>query len=403
MSSTFRTILISFVFLCVGLFAGAHIDNIQRVVKSSSLIDTEEVTKSDLDIFWEVWEILDEKYPFAEDTKPAIKDRLYGATAGLVQSFGDPYTTFLPPEESVAFAQDVQGDFGGVGMEIGINDMGVPMVIAPLENSPAQKAGIQAGDIIYKVDGEDVLDWSIDKVLGRIRGTIGTSVVITIARKETLDTITFTVIRDRIEAPVVKTKLDKDVYIISLYTFNAHASAMVKEALLQFPKTKAKSIILDMRGNPGGILDEAVSIASMILPEGTVVAEEKGKDDFSHTYRTSGAPLIAMSVPMVVLVDGGSASAAEILAGALQDSGRAQLVGTKTFGKGSVQELIPLKDNSSLKITIARWYTPKGISISDKGLEPDITVLRTYEDAQKGLDPQLLKAEETLAQKAKIE
>ncbi len=404
--STFRTILVSILFLVVGIFVGTHIDTVQGRVGGSSLIEntTSTVTKNDLDTFWEVWSLLDEKYPLAEgEASPSVQDRFYGATSGLVESFGDPYTTFLPPEESIVFTQDVQGDFGGVGMEIGINDMGVPMVIAPLENSPAQKAGIQAGDIIYKVDGEDVLEWSIDKVLGRIRGTIGTSVIITVARKETLTPLTFTIIRDRIEAPVVETEVDGDVFIISLYTFNTHASAMVKEALVQFPKTKAKSIILDLRGNPGGILDEAVSIASMFLPEGSVVAEERGKSNYVYTYRTSGTPLIDASVPLIVLVDAGSASASEILAGALQDSGRAQLLGTNTFGKGSVQELVALKDSSSLKVTVAHWYTPKGISISKRGLEPDITVLRTYEDAQNDYDPQLVKAKEALAQKTKIE
>jgi carboxyl-terminal processing protease len=318
------------------------------------------------------------------------EDRIWGAIEGLVDSYDDPYTVFLPPEDAAIFEEDISGNFSGVGMEVGIRD-DVVTIIAPLPGTPAEKAGLLAGDVIVRIDESSTDGMNIDEAVRLIRGERGTEVVLMIFREGESEFLEISVIRDTITIPTTKTEIRDDVFIISLYSFNAIAEAEMQAALRKFVESGKKELILDLRGNPGGFLQSAVSIASYFLPVGKVIVRESfGEGEEEQLYRSQGRVLGRFAPEeMVVLIDGGSASASEILAGALQEHGIATLIGSQTFGKGSVQELIELGDGSSLKVTIARWLTPNGVSISEGGLTPDIEVERTPQQRIDDEDPQL--------------
>ena len=359
--------------------------------------DTRPDDSVDLSQFWEVWHILEDKFVSSPDEQTSKQERVWGAIGGLVSSYEDPYTVFLPPEETQKFEQDIAGNFSGVGMEVGIRDQ-LLTVIAPLPDTPAEKAGIVAGDIIIKIDGTTTDRMNIDEAVQRIRGEKGTEVVLTIYRDGEEEFRDIAVVRDTISIPTSKTELRGDTFIITLYSFNAIAEAEMQFALREYVLSGAETLILDLRGDPGGYLQSAISIASYFLPVGTVVVRANfGPDEEEKLYRSNGKTLGRYAPKeMVVLVDEGSASASEILAGALQEHDVAVLMGAETFGKGSVQELVDLHDGSSVKITIARWLTPDGVSISDGGLTPDIVVERTPEDRIADHDPQLEAALEYL-------
>ena len=375
-------------------FSGLHIGSDMRLEASLGSLfrpETRADTSIDLNQFWNVWNLLEEKY-VSSTTTDAIsrEERVQGAIAGLVASYGDPYTVYMPPEEATAFAEEIAGNFSGVGMEVGMRD-GIVTVISPLPGTPAEKAGIVAGDSIIKIDDITTEGMSTDEAVRRIRGEEGTEVKITIFRKGETEFREISIVRDTIVIPTSKIEERNGVFIVSLYSFNALAEVEMQNALRAFVKSGKSKLIFDLRGNPGGYLESAVSIGSYFIPLGKVIVRESfGGAQEEQLYRSSGKEL-GKSAPkkMVVLIDGGSASAAEILAGALKEHGIATLIGETTFGKGSVQELVPLNDNSSVKITIARWLTPNGTSISNGGLAPDIEVKRTPEDREKLLDPQL--------------
>lgn len=345
----------------------------------------------DMDEFWRVWNLMDEKYVSASTTEEiSDEDKLHGAIQGMVRSYGDPYTLFLPPSDAEKFGEDISGNFGGVGMEVGIRN-GVITVIAPLPGTPAEKSGIVAADVIVEIDGASTENMSIDEAVSRIRGEKGTEVSLTIYREGETDFLDIGVVRDTITIPTVKTEQHGDVFVIALYSFNALAEMKVQEALREYVNSGATKLVFDLRGNPGGFLQSAVAIASYFLPAGEVVVRENfGEGLPEEQYRSSGKTLRGFAPEeMVVLINGGSASASEILAGALSQHGVATLIGENTFGKGSVQELVDLPEGSSLKVTIARWFTPDGSSISDGGLEPDIVIERTPEQILAEEDPQL--------------
>lgn len=345
----------------------------------------------DLTQFWEVWKILETKYVPSTTTSPLSgEDRVRGAIGGLVDSYGDPYTVYFPPVEAEAFAEEISGNFGGVGMEVGMRD-GIVTVIAPLPGTPAERAGIMAGDAIVKIDDETTEGMNTDEAVRRIRGEKGTIVRLTVYREGDTEFREFEVTRDTIVVPTVKTEIKDNTFIVYLYSFNALVEAEMQNALREYVRSDATNLIIDLRGNPGGYLESAVSIASYFLPVGKVIVREDfGMHLGEEVYRSQGKELGSRAPKkMVVLIDGGSASASEILAGALKEHGRATLIGETTFGKGSVQELVELEDGSSLKVTIARWLTPNGNSISNGGLAPDIEVKRTPEDREAERDPQM--------------
>lgn len=348
----------------------------------------------DLSLFWQAWKVLDQKYvngtTTAASSTDQVKERVYGAISGMVDSLGDPYTVFLPPDDNEAFKEDIRGDFGGVGMELGIRD-GELTVVSAIENTPAKKAGIVSGDKITRIEGIDVKKYSIDQAVKRIRGDIGTQVKLTVYRPSTEKTYDFTLTRARIQVPTLDTQLlGSGVFVIKLHNFNANAPELFRDGLKKFINSKSDKLILDLRGNPGGYLDAAVSISSWFLPEGKVVVRESfgGKAE-DKIHRSRGYNVFNDKLKMVVLVDKGSASASEIVAGALAEHGRAILIGETTFGKGSVQELVNLSGGSALKVTIAKWLTPNGHSLAEGGLEPKIKVELSDKDRADGRDPQL--------------
>ncbi len=347
--------------------------------------------EADLDEFWRVWNLMDEKFVEASSTERiSDEERLYGAIQGMVRSHGDPYTVFLPPSDAEQFDEDISGNFGGLGMEVGIRN-GVVTVIAPLPDTPAEKAGLLAADAVVKIDGVSTENMTINEAVKRMRGEEGTEVVLTVYREGEPDFLEIPVVRGIITIPTVKTEQYGDVFVIALYSFNALAEMKMQEALREYARSDADKLVFDLRGNPGGFLQSAVSIASYFLPAGEVVVRENfGDGSEEELYRSSGKTLREFAPKeMVVLINGGSASASEIVAGALAQHDVATLIGETTFGKGSVQELVDLPEGSSLKVTIARWFTPDGTSISEGGLEPDIEIKRTAEQIMADEDPQL--------------
>jgi carboxyl-terminal processing protease len=382
-------------------FSGLHMgSDVSLEASLGSLFrpETQADTSIDLSEFWKVWDILDTKFVSSTTTDALSREeRIRGAIGGLVDSYGDPYTVYMPPADASAFAEEISGNFSGVGMEVGMRD-GLVTVITPLPNTPAEKAGILAGDTLIKIDDFTTEDMSTDEAVRRIRGEEGTEVRLTIFRKGDTEFREFSIKRATIVIPTSKIEERDGVFIIALYSFNALAEIEMQNALRAFVRSGKEKLIIDLRGNPGGYLESAVSIASYFLPVGKVVVRENfGEAIEEQLYRSSGRELGNRAPKkMVVLIDGGSASAAEILAGALKEHGVATVIGETTFGKGSVQELIELEDGSSLKITIARWLTPNGNSISDGGLAPDIEVKRTQEDRTNNTDPQLEAAIEFL-------
>lgn len=389
--------------LAVGaFFSGLHMGTVgSNVLEASSLQagafswfwgtqQAEPASEADLEPFWRVWHLLEEKYVEGESNDVSAKERIHGAIEGLVDSYGDPYTVFMPPKESEAFEESISGNFSGIGMEVGMRD-GLITVIAPLPNTPAERSGAIPGDIIVSINGTSTERMNVDEAVELIRGPEGTTVKLTIFREGANELIELSMVREVITIPTSETEVRGDAFIVSLYNFNALAEKQVSEALTKYQQSGKKKLVIDLRGNPGGYLESATAIASFFLPSGKVIVREQFGDGREETVYRSQGRTVGEFTPdnLVVLVDGGSASASEILAGALSEHGVATVIGTKTFGKGSVQELISLPDGSSLKVTIARWLTPEGHSISEGGLEPDVTIERTAEDRAAERDPQL--------------
>jgi carboxyl-terminal processing protease len=374
-----------------GMHLGGQVDQEASIFSFFAQEKTQADTSIDLTEFWEVWDLLEDRFVSSSTSTPvSVEERIQGAISGLVDSYGDPYTIYLPPEDASMFEEDISGNFGGVGMEVGMRE-GLVTVIAPLPQSPAEKAGVMPGDAIIKIDDVTTEKMGTDEAVRLIRGERGTPVRLTLYREGVEEFIEVSIVRDIISIPTSKVEKRDDVFIISLYSFNALSEAEMQNALRSYVQSGSKKLVIDLRGNPGGYLESAVSIASYFLPLGKVVVRESFGDGLGEeNYRSSGKELGSFAPEkLVVLIDGGSASASEILAGALQEHGVATLIGAQTFGKGSVQELIELPDGSSLKVTIARWLTPNGNSISEGGLTPDIVVERTIADREANIDPQL--------------
>jgi carboxyl-terminal processing protease len=394
-SFPFLGVALAFFFAAAAFFSGLQVGSLNNGGNEASLASffsrAQATDDVDLSLFYQVWETLDERFVSSTTTDPATdEERVWGAISGLVESYGDPYTVFMPPEETELFESDIAGEFGGIGMEVGMRD-DVVTVIAPLPDTPAERAGIKTGDVLVRIDGVPAEGMSVDEAVLAIRGEPGTEVKLTLFREGESELIELTLTREVINIPTLETEIKDDVYIIRLYNFSATSEAAMQDALRKFMESGKKDLVIDLRGNPGGFLQSAVSIASYFLPTGKVVVRENfGEGKEEHVYRSLGRDLTKYrDIDLAILVNEGSASASEILAGALREHGVATLVGTHTFGKGSVQELIDLPGGSSLKVTIARWLTPNGISISDGGLKPDIEVSITPEDVNAGRDPQL--------------
>ncbi len=376
-----------------GLFvAGSGDSNASIIDKIPLLGDGLDATpnqSADFTDFWKAWNALETRYvsTHASSTLPSVEERIWGAISGLADSYGDPYTLYLPPKEARQFTESISGSFGGVGMEIDVRD-GILVVIAPLKGTPAEAAGIKAGDKIISINGKSTEGLSVENAVGQIRGPVGTTVELILVRDK--KPVTLTVTRQKIDVPETDDGLDaaSGVYHIALYEFTGSSAKLFNQAFERFKNSGSKRLIIDLRGNPGGYLEAAVQIASHFLSRGTVVVTEDfdGKAE-NQVHNSLGYGDLPPGTKVVVLLDGGSASASEIFAGALQDAHVAIVVGAKSFGKGSVQTLLDL-DKGSLKITIARWITPAGHWIMGNGITPDIDVPFTQADAEAKKDPQ---------------
>lgn len=317
----------------------------------------------------------------------------------MVASLGDPYTTFFPPVESKSFNEAISGHVEGVGMQVDVRD-GALTVISPVKGSPAYRAGVKANDKILKIDQRDTKGITAEEAVKLIRGEKGTSVNLTFSRVGVASPIVLSIVRDVINIPTVDTEIKGDVFILRLYSFSAISPDLFRDGLREFVESGKSKLIVDLRGNPGGYMEAAVDMASWFLPAGKIVVKQDfRKEQDAQIYRSKGYNIFTDKLKMVILIDGGSASASEILSGALHDHGIATLVGTQSFGKGSVQELVDITDSpkTSLKVTIAKWFTPNGISISHQGLTPDVVVKLDEAEYKKGNDTQLNKALEILS------
>jgi len=348
----------------------------------------------DFSLFWDAYNKLQEN--FIDPSKIDNQKIIYGAISGMTRSLGDPYTDFFNPDQAKTFKQTLQGSFDGIGVEIGIRK-GKLTVIAPLEGTPGQKAGLMAGDIIMKIDGKESMNMSTEEAVSLIRGKKGTSVVLTIYREDWDNTKDFKIIRDTIIIPSMKWSLENgDTAYIKIFQFDQNLESEFKKASQEILNSPAKKIILDLRNNPGGYLEICLEIAGWFIENGkTITIEDFGKNKPQQIFSAEGNAIFA-NFPIVVLINEGSASASEILAGALRDNRGVKLIGTKSFGKGSVQEVVDLKGGSFLKVTIAKWLTPAGNLISEIGLEPDIKIEATDKDIESGKDVQLEKALEII-------
>lgn len=337
----------------------------------------------DFSQFWDIWNFVKESY-----YKQPVSDKelYYGALRGVVSGLDDPYSTYFDPEEAEQFTANLEGSFSGIGAEIGIRDEKL-VVVAPLSDSPAERAGLQPGDWILEIDGAETPGMSVEEAVSKIRGEKGTEVTLLITRNGFETAQEVKIVRDKIVVDSVKWKLDEEqIMRISISTFNHETPELFSDVVQEILTSDVKGIIIDLRSNPGGLLSTAIDVASTWVGYKPVVIE-RTKDD-ARTFNGVKAPRLT-GIPTVILVNGGSASASEIVAGALQDYKVATVVGTQTFGKGSVQDYRELEDGSAVKVTTAAWYTPKGRSIDETGIAPDIEVLFTAEEYAQGVDPQL--------------
>ncbi len=363
MKKRIKTFLI--VWLCLSVLAiGALL--VSQVSLKQVRADEEDYEK--LKIFTEVYEIVRKNY--VEEVEP--KKLIYSAIRGMLRSL-DPHSGFMPPEAYKEMKIDTKGEFGGLGIQIGIRK-GVLTIIAPIEDTPAWRAGLKAGDKILKVDGEPTSEMTLLEAVNKMRGPKGTKVTLTIMREGWEEPRDFTITRDIIRIKSVKYKVvDEGIGYVKITQFQEKTAVELESALRELDKEGVDSLILDLRNNPGGLLISAVEVAEQFLPPERLVVYIKDRSGKKQEYYTRGRRP-RYDWPMVVLVNNGSASASEIVAGALKDWDRAVLIGTKTFGKGSVQSVIPLSDGSGLRLTTAKYYTPKGVSIHATGIEPDIEV-----------------------------
>jgi len=342
-------------------------------------------------IFKQVYEIISNDY--VDKQKIEDKKLYYGALKGFVDGVDDPYSVFFDPEETTEFDEQISGEFEGIGAQIGQKE-DIITVIAPLPNSPAEKAGLRSGDKIYSVNDQDIIGLSVDETIKLIRGPKGTEVKLLVARGEALP-FEIKIVRDVIIIDSVKWSWLKNDYLhIQLQAFNTDTASLFAKIKQEIDKKKPAGIILDMRNNPGGILETALDLTSYWVDNDLVMIEKFGNGQENKYYSTHEANF--KNIPTVVLIDSGSASGSEILAGALQDYKIAPLVGQKSFGKGSVQQVKKLPDGSSIKVTVAKWLTPLGRSIDELGIKPDYEVEYTQADFDKKSDPQLNKALELL-------
>lgn len=329
-----------------------------------------DISQSDLELFLEVWDIVDREF---DGTIPTNKELTYGAIAGSLDLLNDQFTRFIPPELAERLREQIEGSFEGIGAFVDMTEDGYLIIVATIRGQPAELAGINDGDIVTHVDGESVLGKSVDEIVADVKGPKGTEVILTIIRESEEEPFDITVTRDVIELPIVEAvTLEDGLAYVRLANFTGNAAGQLEEVVTAQLANEPKALILDLRDNPGGFLSQSVAVADLFLPEGVVVYQRDRTGE--ETVFESDDGDIAEDIPLAVLIDAGSASASEIVAGAIQDRERGVLIGVSTFGKGSVQQPFTLSDGSEIRVTISRWYTPNNNSISKVGITPDIVV-----------------------------
>lgn len=367
----------------VSFVAGARSDALFANVASVFGVRTSNKT-IDLSSVQKTYQELVANYDGKLDTQKLI----YGANRGLVEAAGDPHTAYMDPDETKEFDKSLSGQIGGgIGAEIGLRN-NKPTIIKPLENSPAQKAGIKAGEAIVKVNDEASSDWSVEKVVSKIRGEVGTSVKLTLLSGG--QTREVSVVRQNIVSPAVESEIDGEIGILKVNRFGDDTVSLARKYASEFVEKGVKKVILDLRNNPGGTVGAAQGLLGIWLDNQIAMTERRGSE-IVKTLRTTGTPILG-NMKTVVLINGNSASASEITAGALREYGKATLVGQKSYGKGSVQIVLGLPGGSQMKVTEARWYTPKGKNIDKTGIEPDVKVDLSSDDVNNNIDPQMDKA-----------
>lgn len=367
----------------VSFVAGARSDALFANVASVFGVRTSNKT-IDLSSVQKTYQELVANYDGKLDTQKLI----YGANRGLVEAAGDPHTAYMDPDETKEFDKSLSGQIGGgIGAEIGLRN-NKPTIIKPLENSPAQKAGIKAGEAIVKVNDEASSDWSVEKVVSKIRGEVGTSVKLTLLSGG--QTREVSVVRQNIVSPAVESEIDGEIGILKVNRFGDDTVSLSRKYASEFVEKGVKKVILDLRNNPGGTVGAAQGLLGIWL-DNQIAMTERRSSEIVKTLRTTGTPILG-NMKTVVLINGNSASASEITAGALREYGKATLVGQKSYGKGSVQIVLGLPGGSQMKVTEARWYTPKGKNIDKTGIEPDVKVDLSSDDVNNNVDPQMDKA-----------
>lgn len=378
-----NTLLVIFIVAIVSFVVGMRSDAI--FAKVAPLLGMRvEASTLDLSSVQETYRALKANY----DGELDVQQLTYGANRGLVEAAGDPHTVFLDPAGVKELDDSLSGSIGGgIGAEIGLRHDRLT-ILRPLKDSPAIKAGVEAADVILAVNGESASNWTVDQVVAKIRGEVGTKVKLTVERAGEVKEIT--IVREEVVSPTVEAKVVGDTGVLTVSRFNGETGTLARLEAEKFVASGVKRVVLDLRGNPGGEVGAAKALAGLWLDNQVVLTQRRGQE-IVRTDRSTGKPILA-GLKTVVLINGGSASASEIVAGALKDYGMATLVGEKTYGKGSVQSVIRLSGGAELKVTESRWFTPKGKNIDQRGIEPDIKVELSRDDVNNDRDPQLERA-----------
>lgn len=354
---------------------------------SAAVVEKE---KQDFAVFWEAMQLLDQNF-YAQEELPRNEEITYAILEGIIESTGDAHSSFLNPQDAAEFEENLDGEFEGIGARVDMSDEGL-VIVAPFPGTPAAEAGLQPGDVVVEIDGESTKGMDVMQAVSRVRGKKGTIVTLTIQRSGEAELMVVEVTRGHIVIPIVETKLIEEeggptVGYLRLADFGRNSVDQFKESLKELQEQGMERLIVDLRFNPGGLLNASVEITSQFISEGLILTEKSASgQEIKHPVQGGG---LALDIPLVVLINEGSASASEILAGAIQDTKRGTLIGTTTFGKGSVQRLHTLSDNSLLRITVARWFTPNGHAIHEKGIDPDIYMEWNLEETESDEDPQL--------------
>lgn len=381
---TAKAILLMVLSLGVGFAGGSFYGTKAALTTDSGEIKIDKVMnlyskgnsgEVDFEQYWDVWDKIQNKYVEQPVKDP---DLFYGSLKGMVNSLDDPYSKYMPPQQAQDFQKSLSGEFEGIGAEIGIRDDRLT-IVAPLEGSPAKQAGLRPGDKVMAINGEDTAGITAEEAVEKIRGEKGTEVVLTVLHEGAKETEEITIVRDTIDIPTVDWEMKEDnLAYLQIRYFNQNTGSEFDEAVEEIIAENPDGLVLDLRSNPGGFLRTSVNVASEWVEKGIIVTE-KSQGEVIKKFTTRGEHKLA-DVPTIVLVDGGTASGSEIVAGALKDHNIAKIIGKQTFGKGSVQDLEILPDGSALKLTIAKWYTPNDVSIADKGIKPDVVLEEMFKE-----------------------